>query len=82
MKVLGSKRVFLSEVKSHHGNKRLRELQVSLLDAIFKDDSTQYGFVACNFLTTYKRHFLGHDCRKVLKHVYKSYNFFRVVSVS
>ena len=25
---------------------------------------------------------LGHDCRKVLKHVFKSYNFFRVVSVS
>ena len=24
-------------------------------------------------------HILGHDCHKVLKHVLKSYNFFRVV---
>ena len=28
------------------------------------------------------QHILGHDCRKVLKHVFKSYNFFCVVSVS
>ena len=27
-------------------------------------------------------HFLGHNCRKVLKRVLKPYNFFRVVSVS
>ena len=34
-----------------------------------------------NLLTTRLRHFWGHDCRKVLKHVLKSYDFFRVISV-
>ena len=29
--------------------------------------------------TTRSRHFLGHNCHKVLKHVLKSYNLFRVV---
>ena len=43
---------------------------------------TRYDFVACDLLTTRLRHILGHDCRKVLKHVFKSYNFFCVVSVS
>ena len=37
---------------------------------------TRYDFVAYNLLTTHLRHFLGHDCRKVLKHGLKSYNFF------
>ena len=37
---------------------------------------TRYDFVAYNLLTTRLRHFLGHDCRKVLKHVLKSYDFF------
>ena len=36
---------------------------------------TRYDFVASNSL----RHFLGHDCRDVLKDVLRSYNFFRVV---
>ena len=40
---------------------------------------TRYDFVARNLLTTRLRHFLGHDCRKVLKHVWKSYNFLGVV---
>ena len=40
-------------------------------------------FVAYNFLMTRLRHFLGHDCPKVLKYVLKSYDFFFVsVSVS
>ena len=43
---------------------------------------TRYDFVACSPLTTRSRHLLCHDCRQVLKHVLKSYNFFRVVSVS
>ena len=37
---------------------------------------TRYDFVARNLLTTRLRHILGHDCRKVLKHVLKSYDFF------
>ena len=32
--------------------------------------------------TTSLRHILDHDCHKVLKHVFKSYNFFCVVSMS
>ena len=37
---------------------------------------TRYDFVAYNLLVTCLRHILGHDCRKVLKHVLKSYDFF------
>ena len=37
---------------------------------------TWYDFVAYNLLTTRLRHILGHDYRKVLEHVLKSYDIF------
>ena len=46
-----------------------------------KDQFTRYDFVACDPLTTSLQHFLGHDCRKVLRHVLKSYASFRVMCV-
>ena len=55
---------------------------VHLYDVSLKADLHGTIFVACDLLTTRLRHLLGHDCRKVLEHVLKSYDFFRVVSVS
>ena len=40
---------------------------------------TRYDFATCILHTTRLQHFLGHNCRKVLKHVLKSYDFFHVI---
>ena len=56
-----------SIVKDAKGTTDIRALSI-------KGGFTRYDFVACNLLTTRLRQFSGHDCRKVLEHVLKSYD--------
>ena len=58
---------FASDVARVHST-QVREMWIAVL-YFSKGRFTRYDFVAYNLLTTRLRHILGHDCRKVVKHV-------------